>query len=259
VDWLFGLSDRTIGIVGALLGAMSILYAIHTHRQNRFPKRLVHEIGPTFALAKVYDSDVPITLRYKEIGTNAVYRTLVLIWNKGWAPIESSDVLEPLHISWTPAAPVVGAGILAKDAFSLVSLAHSSDAADVRIDVLRSNEACLLYLDSVHGPATLTMRSQLKHAGSTGTFNLFEVIKSPFMLVYIAVMATVGAVMITAAKLLRGHEGPSSAATLFMIAIFGLPLLAGIVTHTIFRRRLSPTVRRFFDEEGRNVERMFRR
>jgi hypothetical protein len=104
---LSSLSDRTLGLIGLFLGLLSLMYAVHTHRQSRNPKRLVYDTGPTFALAKVYDPGLPIAMTYEGIVTNAVYRTLVLVWNRGSSPIEKFDILRPMHITWTPEAPVV--------------------------------------------------------------------------------------------------------------------------------------------------------
>jgi hypothetical protein len=161
---LSSLSDRTLGLIGLFLGLLSLMYAVHTHRQSRNPKRLVYDTGPTFALAKVYDPGLPIAMTYEGIVTNAVYRTLVLVWNRGSSPIEKFDILRPMHITWTPEAPVVSAGIIAKDSGTAVTLLRENEALYLDMTLVRANEACLIYLDSVHKPATLTMQIELIHS-----------------------------------------------------------------------------------------------
>jgi hypothetical protein len=49
---LFGWLSEWANGISLLIGVMSALYAIYTHRQHRYPKRLIYDIGPTFPLLK---------------------------------------------------------------------------------------------------------------------------------------------------------------------------------------------------------------
>ena len=262
MESLFGwLSDRAIGVLGLLMSVLSGLYAVHTHRQSRYPKRLLYDAGPTFALAKIYDSDATITMTYEDISTKAVFRTLVLVWNKGSTPIEHTDVLQPLHISWSAEAPVVKAGVLMKDAATIVEMKKSLDFVILDLRLVRASEACLLYLDSIHGPADLTRRFELKQTKSARTFNILDFLGSVSSLVYAAIMVTICIMMIGAVKFVRAFPElriTEPWSSLAVGAFLVIPIIAGVLTHFAVRRRLSATVRRFYDEEDQRIVRMFR-
>src|SRR3712207_5344570 len=118
----------------------------------------MYDTGPTFALARVYEDDVPITMSYAGVTTKAAFRTLLLLWNRGAEPIETADVLDHLRISWTHDSPVINAGVVAKDAGTKFSLNRTDDFVSVELQLIRPNEALLIFLDSVHKPAKLDTR-----------------------------------------------------------------------------------------------------
>jgi len=138
--------DRWIGVIGIALAVAGILLAIHFYRKTVRTKVLA--IGYTAAIPLALSDDGAHRTRH---------HSFVLLWNRGSAPVETSDFIAPITV---PDAALVGLDIYEQDRAADVAI--ETPKHRLKVDLLRPGEAVILQLATTGKPDRLSLLVQMK-------------------------------------------------------------------------------------------------
>ncbi len=109
------LSHPVFGIVGVLIGIVSVILTVYFYMQSTRNRDLVYYVNPAKAVVvKNGESSNLQVYMGGQLLQNDVTATQVAIWNQGKEPIQSSDMLAPLTIQTNPSVPILEATIRKK-------------------------------------------------------------------------------------------------------------------------------------------------
>jgi hypothetical protein len=107
---------------------------------------------------------------YEGATMTALSRMYVLLWNRGTAPIESSDFLSPIAIS--ASSPILNLQIQDKDAAASVRLNEST--REISVDLLRPGEAIILVAEVMSETFRPEIRVEMKSADMSAFISGFN-------------------------------------------------------------------------------------
>jgi hypothetical protein len=235
--------DRFLTILSLIIAIFGIAFAFYFYRKSIRTK----------ILAIAYTEPIPLLLTLENItvsylGTNisSLSRVFILLWNKGTAPIESSDFIAPIEIMSNQ--QILKLEIHEKDA--AVSANFNSQTNSIDIELLRPGGAITLIVQVTDDSYRPDLKIQMKsvemsalvrglRAGYPGAFAVLAVICLAFIDGYY----------------LYAHSYIPDPPSLnkFLIgcaAIGGVPFLFGAIvyflTTKLILRSTSPVAWRFF-------------
>jgi len=129
--------DTALGVFGASTGVIGILLAYYFYKKSVRTKVLaIAYTDPIPRLLTVGDLQVA----YEGELISALSSVYILLWNRGTAPIESSDFLSP--VTFSASLPILNLQIQDKDPAAAVGL--NEKTREVSIGLLRPGEAVTL-------------------------------------------------------------------------------------------------------------------
>ncbi|WBU28990.1 hypothetical protein OOZ54_20355 [Rhodopseudomonas palustris] len=149
--------DTWLGLFGAFTGLVGIYLAYHFYIKSIRTKVLGIAYTDPFPLVLVLDS-TPFKDAEPQISGRS--KIQILFWNKGSAPIESTDFLSPIHITAT--APIISMEIHDKDPAASVNLDKEKHC--ISIELLRPGEALSIVLQLASDTCKPDVNVQMKSA-----------------------------------------------------------------------------------------------
>lgn len=131
--------DRILALLGIAIGLIGLFLAYYFYRRSVRTKVL--GIAYTAAIPTITTAGRMVTFEGHEL--SSLSRTLILFWNRGTAPIESSDFIEPIKV--TASGPIIKLDIFEKDPAAAVNINTNTNTID--IPLLRPGEAALIHVD----------------------------------------------------------------------------------------------------------------
>jgi hypothetical protein len=240
--------DRWVGILGLIFGLIGIWLTIRYYKKSVRTKLLA--IGYTDPLPLLLPFP-EVTFTYRGSTQSIISRVFVLFWNRGSAPIEASDFIEPIRIQ--KSEKMLGVILFDKDAVTMASV--SDEDKTLAIQLLRPGEAVILQIDAADEAYRPDLSVMMKSADMTTSMGMAWA-NLPFVaggvVTFCLMMIAINYVLPYTVPLLLEYPGwaQMSLSLASMFAQFGVAGLIGLLTYFVVReivgRSASPVAVRFF-------------
>jgi hypothetical protein len=149
--------DRWLGIIGAVFGVLGVFAAYYFYRRTIRSKVLsISYSKPVPLLA----SHPTVKALYNGAAIDALSMSIFLFWNKGSAPIEASDFIEPVKLK--SADKVLDIAILDEDFAADAKI--DTARKEISVSVLRPNEAIIFRVIEAQEVQTIDLGIVMKSA-----------------------------------------------------------------------------------------------
>lgn len=235
--------DRWVGILGLIFGLIGIWLTIRYYKKSVRTKLLA--IGYTDPLPLLLPHP-EVIVTYRGSSQSVISRVFVLLWNRGTAPIEAGDFIEPVKIR--KAEKVLGLSLFDKDALASASI--SEEQKTLTIQLLRPGEAVILEIDAAEEAYRPDISVVMKSADMTTSMGMARA-NLPLTLALIAGygLAFIG-IYGPPLGFLRDSDWPTWTYLPLTLGNVGIACLIGLLTYFVVRgivaRSASPVAARFF-------------
>jgi hypothetical protein len=249
--------DRWLGVLGLIGTVLSLALAYYFYVKSIRTKVLAIAYAGPISLLPATPDTPNLRHLYRDKEVTKLSRVLVLFWNKGTAPIESTDFIAPIEVQ--PRESIVGLRIVEKDPAASVTVDEA--AMRISIGLLRPGEAVIFEVDAAKDafkpsiPISMKSSDMSRFLRVPGFF--FPVLAAILTsgLIWMATGYDVGSRLISVLEQMYGDTpaavwGPVFLFTLgimlYSAAAMGIGLLVGWIVKRIYMSR-SGSASRFFD------------
>jgi hypothetical protein len=171
-----------LGVLGLIIGVVGIALAIYFYRKTIRAKVLAYAYTQPVSLRlPIYN----VPSDYSDLADEPS-RVFMLLWNRGTAPIEKSDFVEPIKI--LPTEHILRIASHEKDSGVIATIDEA--AKSISIDLLRPGEAIIFLIDSKKADYKADASIQMKSADMSVSLRSAP-IQAPHVIAGVAAVATV--------------------------------------------------------------------
>lgn len=237
--------NRWLGIAGLVIGLIGVWLAVRFYKKTVRSKLLA--MGYTGPLPLILPHP-ELTITYRGSSQSMISRVFVLFWNRGTAPIEAEDFIEPIKVQ--RGDKVLGVSLFDKDVATSASI--NEEQRTLTIQLLRPGEALILQIDGTEGRYRPDISVLMKSADMTTSMGTFRAMLPYAAGVLVAGILAQMVVILPSTKLADEYGEWVYHNVGFLIALghLGTACLIGLLTFFIVRkivaRSVSPVAARFF-------------
>lgn len=256
------LNSDTISLIGLFVGPISLIvsisYGFYLHRKQIRSKRLfIDQIDPVQIANIKQEANTQIEMKYNGVPVTGVWRSRILMWNKGYRAITDDDFLFHPNISLIPSGTILNSEIESIDVSTNANLFMDDkrNIANIEISIIRPGEGLVIYLDTDTVESNPNFSIKTKDSDPIGRPGFFSKLYQLYAILLFIACAFIGMflVLFIAAEALEYLNveplGTFVSAILAFVAFFcGAGFAFGcLYIYSFFEdRRLSPVVKSFY-------------